>query len=321
MGGGVVGEGVAQGRRRRGRLLVDGDHPGHPVDRVVEDLQRLVGVRAHRLAGHLGGDERVAVPVAADPRAEPDDGRQRLLVGPVVLAEGGLDGPLEARDGVDEGLAEHREHGLHLVGRRRPGDPQRRGALEDVDVLEHPAPGPGPLGGPRARVVVGVEVLGDAAQRRGHGPPARLGGVGGEHGVDAHPLEAGPGVGAGRGDRGADVAGVEAAAVLPVLAAQRTGPVPLLGEVRQVQVHREEPGDACRRVRVEGGDEGRGVAVLLGPAAPLEGVGELEEVAAAGLLHHLTVQAGQQGEVLEHARHGGQRRSDRAGRAAVSARG
>ena len=303
----VVGQCVAQGGGRRRRLLVDGDHPGHPVDRVVQDLQRLVGVRRDRLAGHLRRDERVAVAVAADPRPEPHDGRQRLGLR-VLTREGDLDGPLEAGHGVHERLPEDGEHGLHLVGRGGPGDPQRRRALQDVDVLEHPPPGLGALRGPGLRVVVRVQAVGDPAQGRGDRTAARLGGVCGEHRVNPHPLDPRAGVRAGGRHGRPDVAGVGAAPELAVLAAQRAGPLPLLGEVGEVQVHGEQPGDPLGGVGIELGDQrGRRVGVV-GPAARLELVGDLEQVGAARLDDHLPVQGREEGQVVEHARHAQQPR-------------
>ena len=223
--------------------------------------------------------------------------------GGVDVAQRALDGPLEAGHRVHERLPEDGEHGLHLVGRGGPGDPQRRGALQDVDVLEHPAPGLGALRGARLGVVVGVEARGDPAQGRGHRSPPGLGGVRREHRVDPHPLDPGPRVGPARRHGGADVAGVGAATELAVLAPQRPGPLALLGEVGQVQVHREQPGDPLGGVGVERGDQlGRGVGVV-GPAAGLQLVGDVEQVGTPGLDHHLSVQGGEEGQVVEHARH------------------
>ena len=144
---------------------------------------------------------------------------------------------------------------------------------------------------------------GDPSQGRGHRAPPGLGGVSREHGVDPHPLDPGPCTGSTGRDGGADVAGVRAATELAVLAPERPGPLTLLGEVGQVQVDREQPRDPLGGVGVEGGDQlGRGLGVV-GPAAGLQLVGDVKQVGTPGLAHHLSVQGGEEGQVVEHARH------------------
>ncbi len=66
---------LGQRPRRRGVAPVGGQRPAHPLDRHLQGRQRVVCLQRQRPAGHVGGDMRVAVPVPAHPRAEPDEGR------------------------------------------------------------------------------------------------------------------------------------------------------------------------------------------------------------------------------------------------------
>jgi hypothetical protein len=47
--------------------------PTETVDLVEEEVQCMAGLHAHRLAQHLRGDERVAVPITADPASQPQE--------------------------------------------------------------------------------------------------------------------------------------------------------------------------------------------------------------------------------------------------------
>ena len=189
----VVGQGVTQRRGRGSRLLVHGDHPGNPVDGLVQDLQGLVGVSGHGLAGHLGRHEGVSVAIPTHPGTEADHRRQRGGIR-CLATQGRLHGPLELRDRVHEGLAEDRQHGLDLVRGGGAGDAQGGGALEDVDVVEHAAAGVRTLRRARLGVVVDVEVGRDPPQRGRHRAAPGLGRVSREHRVDPHGRDPCPGV-------------------------------------------------------------------------------------------------------------------------------
>ena len=121
-----------------------------------------------------------------------------------------------------------------------------RGAPEDVDLLEHAAAGVGALGGAPSRVVEPVELLADAGDRRHHGAAARLRRVRGQDGVQRQAGEKSVEVIVtvqasnlfnGRRERVTD------AAAAGVARSQHPHPVMFLGEVRQMEVHRERPGD------------------------------------------------------------------------------
>ncbi len=302
----VVGQSREQRGGRRAGVPVHRHRAGHPVDVEGEQGQRLVGLGGQRLPGHLAGDERVAVAVPADPAAEPHERRYVVriaaLPGGAAPGERRLDGAIEPWDGTEQRLVEDRQRRLDLVGRLRTGPAEGGGALQDVDVLQQPATGDLALRGAVGRVVVAVQLGGDPAQRRRDRAAAGLGRVRREHRVDAQPVELGLDGVPGRGDGRPDVAGVEVSGELGVLGPQRPGPVSLVGEVGQVEVHRDgagEPGGrACVDVPVV---RGRGL-----PRRAHQGVDELDESGVLGLAQDLGVQLPEQGEVaLERGRHGG----------------
>ena len=248
---------------------------------------------------------RVAVAVAADPGTEPHEGRHPCVgAARLRLRESGLDAAVEPRHGPEQRLVEDRQHGLHLVARLRLRAAQRRGALQDVDVLQEPAARDGLFGRAVERIVVAVELRGDPQQRAGDRPPTSLGGVRREHRVDAHPRE--PVAHVERVgdllDRVADTAGVDAAGELAVLDPQRPRALPLLGEVRQVQVHGDGPGQPRGRLLVEGGDDLIGARAVLAvarlPAGRDERREHLDEIGVASLGEHLLVQRVEKRQVV-----------------------
>ena len=82
----------------------------------------------------LGGDEGVAVAVAADPAAHAQEGRQLGAVpGRVAVGELVLEGGVEARQLAQEGVVVIREAVRHLVDHLEPGAAQDAGLPEGQD--------------------------------------------------------------------------------------------------------------------------------------------------------------------------------------------
>ena len=162
---------------------------GEPVrglaGRRLELQQGVLGGHRRGGLGDLGGDVRVAVAVAADPRPEPRERAHRRSRGargvgqqPVVEAA------VHGRQHVGQGRLEHVDHGADLVEHRRLGLPQRGGAPERVDLAQQPAVVLRQRHAARvAQVALGDE-LGDAADGAGHRPATGLGRVRGEHGPE-----------------------------------------------------------------------------------------------------------------------------------------
>ena len=105
---------------------------------ALEAQQHVLARDRGRLAGDGCRDERVAVAVAADPRADPHerahDGRAAARRRPLQRV---VDAAVDVRDGGVERLVEDGHHRADLVGRGRLLGPQRRGAPQRVDLFEH----------------------------------------------------------------------------------------------------------------------------------------------------------------------------------------
>ncbi len=206
----------------------------------------MVGLDRHRLLGHRGGHERVAVSVAADPRAEAKErrGERRARAGAPRI-QGAVEGAVDLGHASKQRLVEHGRYRPHLVERLRLGRAQLPGAPQDVDLLEKAAVGVVALARGAARVVEAVELLADAPDRRDDGSPAGLGRVRGEHGLH---LEATDGLAQpARSEQAAKVGDggrerlAERLAAVPL--AQHPRAVVLLGEVREVEVAGERTRD------------------------------------------------------------------------------
>ena len=119
------GQRAAQPGGRWRQRLVQGQRPADPGRGGLKRAQRVLGLDRGRLPGDLRGDERVAVPVRADPAAEPEEGRQRrrsLAAGlagqrPVKL-------PVHHWDDLEQRLVERGHHRADLVDRVHRLDPQ-----------------------------------------------------------------------------------------------------------------------------------------------------------------------------------------------------
>ncbi len=131
----------------------------------------------------LGGDVGIAVPIAADPGAVPQDDRQFgsrsvLRVDRVgkIAVEGG--------DGVPDGAAEMVEAVANLVDDLEPTGPDLVGGQQEGERLAHGTLGASELDGRRVLQIVNREQIGDAGLLLHHAAPARLGGVGGQRRLD-----------------------------------------------------------------------------------------------------------------------------------------
>ena len=221
----------------------------------------MLGLDDRGLPGHLGGHERVAVPVGAHPAAVPEEGRDRRGGLPGVRFPAGLvQRPVHVGHDLEDGLVERGHHRADLVDRGHGVGPQLRRAPEQVDLLAEPAPRLGLLGGSGPVVVERGDQVADPPQRGGHGPPPRLGGVGGQHRVDAQPVQqvlelTGALLVAEFGDRCRQRLTDRGLAGVPL--PQGADPLQLLGQIREVEVDGERPGHQFRPVQRPAGHQGR----------------------------------------------------------------
>ncbi len=253
-GRGVAGERLAE---RVGDRHLEGGG-GEPLRQLLQLADVVVedGGAGERegAAGHLRRHVRVAVAVAADPRAEAQHPRQlaRRGAAPVDAAEGVGHLEVQRRQGGDEHPRIVVEPHLHLVGHRRRVAahlvrlPERGDLGGDGGLLL------GRLGRGERERVQPLQRPGDAAALEQPGAPRHLGGVRREHGDDAdlgqlrqrlvrvQPLVAQPLQGAAEGAGLRRAVGRERGGAAAALA------VGGLGEVRQLEVDRERLGEAVR---------------------------------------------------------------------------
>ena len=130
---GVVGERV-QLRADPDESRVERQDAAELVQLVEIIGERPGALLPHRLLQHLGGDKRVAVAVAADPRADLKERRDRLLE-PLSAerVEFVLDRAVEARQLAEEGVVVIGEAVGDLVDHFQPRLAQHVGAPEDKD--------------------------------------------------------------------------------------------------------------------------------------------------------------------------------------------
>ena len=100
------------GPRGRDRELAQ---QGADVGRVAGEDERPLPLE--RRARHLGGDEGVAVAVAADPGAEAEEGRDAEGDPGPLLGQAALELAVDGRDHVEERALEDVQAGPHLVER------------------------------------------------------------------------------------------------------------------------------------------------------------------------------------------------------------
>ena len=154
------------------------------------------------LLGDLGGDEGVAVAVAADPGAELE-GRGAGAGGAAEVGEGGVEVGEDAGGGVAVEVGEVVDRVAGLIGGLGLFDAEFVGLPEEVDDLGEAGVDGVDVGGAEDGALggLGVEEVGDVAEFDEDGAAGGLGGVCGEDG--AH-FEA---VGGGGDLRGGDVLG------------------------------------------------------------------------------------------------------------------
>jgi hypothetical protein len=158
--------------------------------------QDVVRLDADRGLGDVGCHVRVAVPVAADPRAEAQEGRsdRRLEVAVAAALGGGrssrvLDRPVDPGDEPIQRLVEDDHGRANLVERAGRAAPDLGGLPQHRDLL---AQAPSELTirrGRQAWIVRLLEQPRDPAQPEQDRPASRLGGMGGEDERHGQPPE------------------------------------------------------------------------------------------------------------------------------------
>ena len=247
-------------------------------DRLVA-TEQVLRLEAGGVERDIRGDTRVPVTVRADPRPEPEHRGRERRPGAAVAGVGGeglaarrailqrrdqrpVERALEARHGREQRLVEDRERGPDLVERRRRDRAQVAGVPQDRDLLAQPTAEVGVLVRGREGVVELVQQPPDAPQRDQQRAPAGLGGMGGEHGMDPQAADHRPQRGRSvvrreAGDRLADGV-VDRAAPGPAGARpEHADPLPLLGQVDELEVEGERLGHGGRIGDVERGHVGR----------------------------------------------------------------
>jgi len=228
-----------------------------------------------------------------------------------LAAAGGVQRAVDHRGQAEQRLVEDRQHGTDLVDRADGLDPQRRGEPEQLDLLAQPPPDLRVAG--RAVLFQFLDEAGDPPQRGGHRPAARLGGVGGQHQVHPEPAErlvepvpvrSGAELRHGGGQR------LAPRALAGGLPEQGAHPLPLLGQVDQVEVDGERLGDQLGAVqrppRHQRGDLVRAGAI--GGPGPGPGGDDrapqplhvVEQILPAAVADHLTEQVTEQPDIAPH---------------------
>ena len=204
-----------------------------------------------RIRGHAGRDERVAVAVAPRPRPEADE-RRDVVVGQSRAVERHPDRPVELGDDVEQRVLEVPVDVPNLVLGLGPSDADLSRVPEAGHLgLERRLEAIALVVG-QAALVEGLEGLGDRPELRLDGLAPGLRRVGGErrldHDVVEDPLD-GPRIGRVElGDGGLDALGERP----QLLAApELADALALLGEVDQLEVRGERPGDDALEGRVE----------------------------------------------------------------------
>ncbi len=239
----------------------------HIVQRAPE---RGAPVALERRPRHLRRDVGVAVPVAADPRAPPEEGAHLEALGGVLARERVLELAVEKRRLLEESPLEDVDPREHLVLGRGPRGAGVLRGVEREDGLAEGIDGEVALARSRARVVEPLEPRRDRREVVEDGAPPRLGRVGREDRHDEEPPEELADrvrlrprvVELAHGARDGPFRGLSRAVARP----QDADPLLLLGGVYEVKVPREGPGHPLEAVQVEGLE-----ALREGLPAPLEG--------------------------------------------------
>ncbi len=210
-----------------------------------------------RLADGLGVYVRIAVHVAADPGAEADHVRQleRIRRHAVELGERLGELVVERRQDAIQDLGEIEHHVFALVGHREPLARMVFGLPRGGELGAHAAPVL-PQFLRRQRGIEAVEQqLGDALVLAQHRAACALGGMRGEHRLDAdllqqleHLVER-EAAALELGERGLDSARLRALAGLEEIAAAAADAMHLLGEIDRAEPHGEGARQVARHLR------------------------------------------------------------------------
>jgi len=190
------------------------------------------------------------------------DGRERLPQRGVDLRHG-LPDP-----------GHHREAAFHFVEHARPRGSEKLALPEHGEFRVHLGLEPPSFAGQKVGMVEGLEALPHPPQLGPDASPLGLAGVGGEHELHAQPVKRGlDGVGRqtpllklghAAGERLLERQRIP----LPLPVPQHADPLPILGDVHQIEEHAEGPGDDLSLPVVEAGDplvEGDAGCLVAGP--------------------------------------------------------
>ncbi len=230
--------------KRRG----DGDRafgdaePAHQFrDAPLVTLDRRPAILVQRAAGHLVGDERVAVTVPSHPGAELEERQEPERPARVVPGQGALEAIHQCGHGVEEGLVEEVQPPIHLLGHRGLLQAEFPRHPEQVDLLAELVLQGRAFPGCPARALEVHQPAIDAPVLLQHRDAPCLGGVGSDHRPDAQPLEERlergcrhPGGARIRQDAGEGPAECPGPAIRLELAAPAHGGV-LLGDAEQLE--------------------------------------------------------------------------------------
>ena len=143
--------------------------------------ERPGALQPHRIVEHFGGDEGIAVPIAANPRADPQEGGDRLLSRLAAhRVEPVLDQAVEARQLTEKRMVIVGEAVQHLVDDLELGLAQEIGAPEDEDRASQLLLIGGELSWIDGAVAL-VEQIGDLQFAQPRALPPDFGRMGGEH--------------------------------------------------------------------------------------------------------------------------------------------
>ena len=225
----------------------------------------MIGLDAHRPLGRVGGDERVAVAVAADPRTPTDEGRHARRAGPgprlrvdPARVERRVGRAVQPRHDREQRRVEHGHRRPHLVERLGRDGAQVGGPPQERDLLAQAPPDLAILRRRQTRVVEALEEGGAPSQRDEGGPPSGLGRMGGQDRRDAQAgqrgvqLGVGPAGGAQRRDRLGDRVVQEPVPCGALSPTKRPNAPARLGQVDELEVERERLDDRLGRLEVEG---------------------------------------------------------------------
>ncbi len=143
-------------------------------------------VQVKRLGGHCRGYIWVSIPVAPDPRSQPEPGVVRPEAR-VVFVQGGFQAFVDFWKRVPEDLTDKIQRCFHLIGWAGLGRPRPVGQPEGGDLIAKLAPGAVHLSGEPVRQAESPQALSDPLDLRKDGPAAGFGRVSGQDELDLQP--------------------------------------------------------------------------------------------------------------------------------------